>query len=103
MRPVIASAFLLIILGCARSRPPAERFSLDADCEWQRSRLPAPDTVAWYGRPRCRAVFVGDTAIRLGLALPLAADSTFWERLGDSIYGVRSPERFGAGYVRAYL
>ena len=94
---------MLLVLACARSRPPAERFSLDADCEWQRSRLPPPDTVAWHGRPRCRAVFVGDTAIRLGLALPLAADSTFWERLGDSVYGVRSPERFGAGYVRAYL
>jgi hypothetical protein len=63
----------------------------------------APDTVDWYGRPRCRAVFVGDTAIRLGLALPLLGDSTFWEHLADSIYAVRSPARFGAGYVRAHL
>lgn len=103
MRPLVASASVLLFLACARSRPPAERFSLDADCQLERARVTPPDTVDWKGRPRCRAVFVGDTAIRLGIALPLAGDSTLWERRSDSVFALRSPERFGAGYVRVYI
>jgi hypothetical protein len=94
---LLASVCALVVIGCARSRSVPEQ--TDADCAQYYARamtqLIGPD-----GRPRCRAVFVGDTALRLGVQRPLASDSSFWQHVDDSVYAVRSPERFGAGYVR---